>query len=64
MAYMQEVGGYLGGELDYMKLKGDTGPLVYPAGEECVGPIEADLDRREPRVCSQALCTFTVGSTG
>jgi alpha-1,3-mannosyltransferase len=32
IAYMQEVGGFLGGERDYMKLKGDTGPLVYPAG--------------------------------
>jgi alpha-1,3-mannosyltransferase len=32
VAYMQEVGGYLNGELDYTKLKGDTGPLVYPAG--------------------------------
>ncbi|KAK9763323.1 dolichyl-P-Man:Man(5)GlcNAc(2)-PP-dolichol alpha-1,3-mannosyltransferase [Basidiobolus ranarum] len=32
IAYMQEVGGFLGGELDYIKLHGDTGPLVYPAG--------------------------------
>ncbi|KAI9017546.1 glycosyltransferase [Gaertneriomyces semiglobifer] len=31
-AYMQEVGGFLSGERDYRKLKGDTGPLVYPAG--------------------------------
>lgn len=30
IAYMQEVEGYLSGELDYMKLAGDTGPLVYP----------------------------------
>ncbi|TPX72365.1 dolichyl-P-Man:Man5GlcNAc2-PP-dolichol alpha-1,3-mannosyltransferase [Spizellomyces sp. 'palustris'] len=27
-AYMQEVEGYLAGERDYTKLKGDTGPLV------------------------------------
>jgi alpha-1,3-mannosyltransferase len=32
IAYMQEVEGWLGGELDYVKLQGDTGPLVYPAG--------------------------------
>ncbi|PSC73067.1 Dol-P-Man:Man(5) c(2)-PP-Dol alpha-1,3-mannosyltransferase [Micractinium conductrix] len=32
VAYMQEVGGYLEGERDYAKLRGDTGPLVYPAG--------------------------------
>ena len=32
IAYMQEVGGFLGGELDYRLLGGDTGPLVYPAG--------------------------------
>ena len=32
VAYMQEVSTYQGGELDYMKIKGDTGPLVYPAG--------------------------------
>ncbi|KAF9098809.1 dolichyl-P-Man:Man(5)GlcNAc(2)-PP-dolichol alpha-1,3-mannosyltransferase [Mortierella sp. AD031] len=31
-AYMQEVSGYLKGETDYTKLRGDTGPLVYPAG--------------------------------
>ncbi|KEG09767.1 putative dolichyl-P-Man:GDP-Man5GlcNAc2-PP-dolichyl alpha-1,3-mannosyltransferase [Trypanosoma grayi] len=32
VAYMQEVKGVLDGELDYKKLKGDTGPLVYPGG--------------------------------
>jgi len=32
IAYMQEVEGVLGGEYDYTKLRGDTGPLVYPAG--------------------------------
>lgn len=29
---MQEVEGFLNGTYDYMKLKGGTGPLVYPAG--------------------------------
>ncbi|KAL8601451.1 hypothetical protein ACOMHN_042455 [Nucella lapillus] len=32
VAYMQEVEGVANGTCDYMKLKGDTGPLVYPAG--------------------------------
>ncbi|XP_022258801.1 dol-P-Man:Man(5)GlcNAc(2)-PP-Dol alpha-1,3-mannosyltransferase-like isoform X3 [Limulus polyphemus] len=31
-AYMQEVEGVVNGTLDYTKLEGDTGPLVYPAG--------------------------------
>ncbi|VFQ73910.1 unnamed protein product [Cuscuta campestris] len=31
-AYMSQVSGFLGGERDYEKLRGDTGPLVYPAG--------------------------------
>ncbi|NWT51722.1 ALG3 mannosyltransferase, partial [Erythrocercus mccallii] len=31
-AYMQEVEGFANGTLDYTQLKGDTGPLVYPAG--------------------------------
>ncbi|XP_034943126.1 lethal(2)neighbour of Tid protein [Chelonus insularis] len=31
-AYMQQVEGFLNGTLNYAKLKGDTGPLVYPAG--------------------------------
>src|ERR1700753_2616648 len=28
---MQQVSQYIGGERDYIKLYGDTGPLVYPA---------------------------------
>ena len=32
LAYMQEVRGFLHGERDYRQLRGDTGPLVYPAG--------------------------------
>ncbi|KAK7396878.1 hypothetical protein VNO78_18040 [Psophocarpus tetragonolobus] len=31
-AYMSQVSGFLDGERDYRNLKGDTGPLVYPAG--------------------------------
>ncbi|KAM4772629.1 dol-P-Man:Man(5)GlcNAc(2)-PP-Dol alpha-1,3-mannosyltransferase [Rhinophrynus dorsalis] len=31
-AYMDEVEGVLNGTYDYTKLKGETGPLVYPAG--------------------------------
>lgn len=31
-AYMQEVESFLNGTMDYSKLRGDTGPLVYPAG--------------------------------
>lgn len=32
VAYMQEVNYFLNGERDYYLIKGDTGPLVYPAG--------------------------------
>lgn len=32
IAYMQEVEGVKNGTYDYAQLKGDTGPLVYPAG--------------------------------
>ncbi|CAG9310911.1 ALG3 [Blepharisma stoltei] len=32
IAYMQEVEGFLKGDWNYLNLKGDTGPLVYPAG--------------------------------
>nr|DAD43895.1 TPA_asm: hypothetical protein HUJ06_002125 [Nelumbo nucifera] len=31
-AYLSQVSGFLEGERDYQNLKGDTGPLVYPAG--------------------------------
>lgn len=31
-AYMQECEGFLNGTFDYSLLRGDTGPLVYPAG--------------------------------
>jgi len=31
-AYMQEVEAVLNGELNYMNIRGDTGPIVYPAG--------------------------------
>ena len=31
-AYMEEVSGFLAGELNYTNLRGGTGPLVYPAG--------------------------------
>ena len=32
VAYMQEVEGVSNGTYDYSQLRGDTGPLVYPAG--------------------------------
>jgi len=32
VAYMQEVTTYQNGERDYVNIRGDTGPLVYPAG--------------------------------
>jgi len=32
VAYMQEVTSYQNGERNYINIRGDTGPLVYPAG--------------------------------
>ena len=32
IAYMEEVKGVIDGDFDYKHLKGQTGPLVYPAG--------------------------------
>lgn len=32
VAYMQQVEAFLGGERDYTKIVGQTGPVVYPAG--------------------------------
>jgi len=32
VAYMQESAGFMHGDWDYLNLKGDTGPCVYPAG--------------------------------
>lgn len=32
IAYMDEVGGVIGGDYNYTHLKGPTGPLVYPGG--------------------------------
>jgi len=32
IAYMQEVGYFISGERNYKLMRGDTGPLVYPAG--------------------------------
>ena len=31
-AYMEQVATFLEGQYDYLELKGQTGPLVYPAG--------------------------------
>lgn len=39
---MQEVKGFLDGERDYYNLRGDTGPLVYPAGFVYVYSVRAE----------------------
>ena len=36
-AYMQQIVQYRSGERDYTLIKGQTGPLVYPAGYTCLG---------------------------
>jgi hypothetical protein len=55
IAYMQEVGGFMGGELDYTKLRGDTGPLVYPAGKHVLAE-SAVVRLCILQSCSARLC--------
>ena len=63
IAYMQEVGGYLGGELDYTKLGGNTGPLVYPAGFVYIYSVlkfatdDGSNILRGESLCSALLCS-------
>lgn len=45
VAYMQEVEGFLDGERNYRNLRGDTGPLVYPAGFIYVYSVRPDRTR-------------------
>ena len=43
---MQQIAQYRSGERDYTLIKGDTGPLVYPAGKSLrfsYGATEADI---------------------
>ena len=53
IAYMQEVGQIWNGERDYVKVYGDTGPLVYPAGFVYVFGILYILE--VPKVAVQTL---------
>ena len=42
---MQQIAQYRSGERDYTFIKGDTGPLVYPAGKslQFYGASEANI---------------------
>jgi len=42
-AYMQQIIQYRNGERDYTLIKGDTGPLVYPAGTGRISRISSRL---------------------
>lgn len=42
---MQEVEGFLDGERNYLNLRGDTGPLVYPAGFVYIYSVRTGRDR-------------------
>ena len=53
IAYMQEVGQIWNGERDYLKIYGDTGPLVYPAGFVYVFGILYALE--VPKIAVQSL---------
>lgn len=43
IAYMQQVKLFKAGETDYMNIKGDTGPLVYPGGHVAIFSVLYDL---------------------
>ena len=50
-AYMQEVQGVLDGEWDYLKLRGGTGPLVYPAGFVHMFALFHGVTGADPNCC-------------
>ncbi|XP_063234567.1 lethal(2)neighbour of Tid protein [Bacillus rossius redtenbacheri] len=62
MAYMQEVEGVLNGTLDYKHLKGDTGPLVYPAGFVYIFGILYYITNqgRNIRLAQYIFCVFYI----
>lgn len=47
VAYMQEVEGFLDGERNYRNLRGDTGPLVYPAGFVYVYSVRLGREKQQ-----------------
>ena len=46
IAYMEQVATVQAGERDYLKIRGDTGPLVYPAGHVWLYALLAPLPLR------------------
>lgn len=58
-AYMQQVEQYVSGERDYTMIKGDTGPLVYPAGHVYVYKALYDLTEQGTNIL-YAQCIFAV----
>ncbi|KAG0710985.1 Dol-P-Man:Man(5)GlcNAc(2)-PP-Dol alpha-1,3-mannosyltransferase [Chionoecetes opilio] len=58
VAYMQEVEGVANGTWDYTELRGDTGPLVYPAGQRAEIPQKiAEESLLPPYVLLVMCCT-------
>lgn len=59
VAYMQEVKGFIDGERDYRNLRGDTGPLVYPAGFVYVYSVRARENKeRETEIALGSAITI------
>ena len=57
VAYMQQVEQYVSGERDYTMIKGDTGPLVYPAGHVYIHKFLYDLTSQGTNILL-AQCIF------